>query len=126
VNKRELVDRIKAIEDEIREHARVVEDRTLKMRHLDEERAVLREILRDQWPDGEEALASIDSEPPITEPGTPRTKSSQRMAAVKLDPCDACGGTGRVPLFADLVVADGESHDCAACGGRGVRQPAKS
>ncbi len=100
MTKGEIVDRIREI-DEI----------LASIRALGEEREMLAELLA-EWSDGDEIVAALrgeaDSEPP-TEPGTPRTKSSQRMAAVKLDPCDACGGFGRVG-----------AEDGAACGGRGV------
>jgi hypothetical protein len=84
VTKREIVDRIRQIDRQI--HAALATTHT-----LEEERAMLRELLA-EWPDGGDALAALDredqEEPPDTEPGTPRTKSSQRMAAVTLPPPD--------------------------------------
>lgn len=65
MTKLEIVERIHGIDESI--HL------------LSEERAMLCELLS-EWPEGGVA---IDSEPPDTEPGTPRTKSSQRMAAVR-------------------------------------------
>jgi hypothetical protein len=90
MTKREIVDRIREIDAAVRaidEEIEVVHQRRVM---LDEERAMLLELL-DEWPDGAQTLAALrgdspDSEPPITEPGTPRTKSSQRMAAVTMPP----------------------------------------
>lgn len=90
MTKREIVDRVREIDAAIRaidEEIATVQERRVM---LDEERAMLLELL-DEWPDGAQTLAALrgdttDSEPPITEPGTPRTKSSQRMAAVTVPP----------------------------------------
>lgn len=92
MTKREIVDRIREIDAAVRaidEEIEVVHQRRVM---LDEERAMLLELL-DEWPDGPQTLAALrgdspDSEPPITEPGTPRTKSSQRMTAVTIRPTD--------------------------------------
>jgi hypothetical protein len=73
MTKREVVDRISVLDAEI--EAR------------EEERAMLRELLAG-WPDGQDTLHAIDSEPPDTLPGTPTARSSQRMRAVTLPPRD--------------------------------------
>ena len=101
LSKREIVDRLHAID--------------LERAVLNEEERMLRELLT-EWPD--DAIDLLDEEDaPITEPGTPkaRTESSQRMAAVRLEPCDACGGTG-----------DGPFGDCEECAGSGANHPNRS
>ena len=90
MTKREIVDRIREIDAAIRDIDEEVATVHQRRVMLDEERAMLLELL-DEWPDGAQTLAALrgdspDSEPPITEPGTPRTKSSQRMAAVTIPP----------------------------------------
>lgn len=73
MTKREVVDRIAVLDAQIET--------------AEEERSMLRELLAG-WPDGAETLAAIDEEPPDTQPGTPRSRSSQRMRAVTLPPKD--------------------------------------
>lgn len=76
MTKREVVDRIAVLDAQIEAAELAIE-----------ERALLRELLA-TWPDGQDTLAAIDSEPPDTLPGTPTSKSSGRHRAVTLPPRD--------------------------------------
>lgn len=98
--KRQLVDRIEEIGEEMESHRRAV-------LALDEERLMLVEMLS-EWK-GEawdETSPEPKSDPPDTEPGTPRTKSSQRMKATIVPKCTNCG--------ADLD-AGSETLTCPRC-----------